>query len=110
MIDKAYENSVTLIGDISSDISCNPMSSGASVARFSVETIESWRNKDTGQMQESKKWHKVVCFGELAKYVGCEACKGSYVYVKGSLQTRRMEKNYYTEVKASEVKIIGNAY
>ncbi|GIS97284.1 MAG: hypothetical protein CM1200mP24_05680 [Gammaproteobacteria bacterium] len=40
------------------------------VARFSIATSDSWRDRNTQEMQERTEWHNVVCFARLAEMQG----------------------------------------
>src|SRR5690554_278956 len=95
-------NKVILIGNLGSDPDTRYMPNGNAVANISLATSDSWRDRDTGQMQERTEWHRVVFFGKLAEIVGQYLRKGSKIYVEGRLQTREWEKDgvkrYSTEV------------
>lgn len=95
-------NKVTLIGNVGKDPECRAMQNGTKVANLSVATSESWKDKASGEKKEKTEWHRVVVFGPLAEIVERYVSKGSKVYLCGSLQTRKWEKNgeaqYSTEV------------
>src|SRR5690554_263767 len=95
-------NKVILIGNLGSDPDTRYMPNGTAVANVSLATSDSWKDKDTGQLQERTEWHRVVFFGKLAEIVGQYLRKGSKIYVEGRLQTREWEKDgikrYTTEV------------
>ncbi|MDE5286090.1 MAG: single-stranded DNA-binding protein, partial [Buchnera aphidicola] len=68
-----------------------------------LATSESWRDKQSGEMREKTEWHRVVIFGKMAEIAGEYLCKGSQVYIEGSLQTRKWQdqnsqNRYTTEV------------
>ena len=57
-----------------------------------MATSETWKDKQTGQMQERTEWHRVV-FRDRGNYrlgqiAGEYLKKGSKVYIEGSLRTR----------------------
>jgi len=96
-------NKVILVGNLGQDPEVRYTPGGAAVTTISVATSESWKDKNTGQMQEKTEWHRVVFFGRLAEVAGEYLRKGSQVYVEGKLQTRKwQDKNgqdrYTTEV------------
>lgn len=97
-------NKVILIGTLGSDPEVRYMPNGNAVANISLATNESWKDKNTGQMQEKTEWHRVVVFGKLAEVAGEYLRKGSQVYFEGKLQTRKWQDQasgqdkYATEV------------
>lgn len=87
------------------------MPSGAAAANCSIATSESWRDKNTGEMQEKTEWHNLVFFGRLAEIVGEYCKKGSKIYVEGRLQTRKWQDKsgndrYTTEIVANEMQML----
>lgn len=104
-------NKVIIIGNIGSDVELKPMPNGGGVTNISVATSESWKDKQSGQMQERTEWHRVVFFGKLAEIVATYCTKGSKLYLEGSLRTRKWQDNsgvekYTTEIVASEMQML----
>jgi single-strand DNA-binding protein len=107
-------NKVILIGNAGNDAEVRFMPSGGAVANVSLATTESWRDKQTGQMQERTEWHRVSFMDRgnfrLGQIAGDFIKKGSKVYVEGSLRTREWEKDgikrYTTEIIASEMQLL----
>lgn len=107
-------NKVILIGNAGADAEVRYMPSGAAVANVNIATTESWRDKQTGQMQESTEWHRVVFMDRgnyrLGQIAGDFIKKGSKVYVEGKLRTREWEKDgikrYTTEIIANELQLL----
>ena len=96
-------NSVQIIGNLTRDPEVRSMTSGNKVANLSVATNETWRDRVTGEKKEKAEFNRVVIFGNLAEIAERYLKKGSKVYLRGSLQTRKwMDKagkdNYTTEV------------
>lgn len=95
-------NKVILIGNLGGDPETRYLPNGNAVANITLATSDSWKDRETGQLQERTEWHRVVFFGKLAEIVGQYLRKGSKVYVEGRLQTREWEKDgikrYTTEV------------
>ncbi len=99
----ASVNKVILVGNLGRDPEIRQTQSGNSIAHLSVATSESWKDKATGERREKTEWHRVVIFNDvLAGVVEKYLRKGSRVYLEGSLQTRKWEKDgvekYTTEV------------
>ncbi|RDL42901.1 single-stranded DNA-binding protein [Marinomonas piezotolerans] len=107
-------NKVILIGNAGSDAEVRFMPSGAAVANVNLATTESWRDRQTGQMQERTEWHRVAFMDRgnyrLGQIAGDFIKKGSKVYVEGSLRTREWEKDgvkrYTTEIVANEMQLL----
>ena len=98
-------NKVQLIGRLGSDPEIKQMVNGKNVARLSIATSQSWKDKSTGERKEKTEWHKIVIFNEgLVNVVRQYLNKGANIYVEGQLSTRkwRDEKSgqdkYSTEV------------
>lgn len=96
-------NKVTLIGNLGKDPEIRTTQDGREIASFGLATSESWKDKNTGERKSKTEWHKIVVFnpgiiGVIKSYVK----KGSKLYLEGSLQTRKWEKDgidhYTTEI------------
>lgn len=107
-------NKVILIGNAGNDAEVRFMPSGAAVANVNIATTESWRDRQSGQMQERTEWHRVAFMDRgnyrLGQIAGDFIKKGSKVYVEGSLRTREWEKDgikrYTTEIVANEMQLL----
>ena len=98
-------NKVLLIGRLGADPEIKQMVNGKNVARFSLATGQTWKDKNTGEKKQKTEWHRVVIFNEgLVNVIQQYLKKGSQVYIEGQLSTRkwRDEKSgqdkYSTEV------------
>ena len=98
-------NKVLLIGRLGADPEIKQMVNGKSVARLSVATGQSWKDKTTGERKEKTEWHRVVIFNEgLVNVVQQYLKKGANVYLEGALTTRKWkdessgQDKYSTEV------------
>jgi single-strand DNA-binding protein len=91
-------NKVLLIGRLGNDPEIKQMQNGKSVARLSIATSESWKDKNTGERKEKTEWHRVVIFNEgLVSVVQKYLKKGAQVYIEGQLNT-----NKYTDSNGQE--------
>ena len=79
-------NKVMLIGNLGRDPETRYTQAGSAVARFSIATSDSWRDRNTQEMQERTEWHNVVCFARLAEIAGEYLRKGSKVYIEVALR------------------------
>ena len=98
-------NKVLLIGRLGADPEIKQMINGKSVARLSLATSQSWKDKNTGEKKEKTEWHRVVVFNEgLVNVVRQYLKKGAQVYIEGQLSTRKWkdeksgQDKYSTEV------------
>ena len=98
-------NKVLLIGRLGADPEIKQMINGKSVARISLATSQSWKDKNTGEKKEKTEWHRVVVFNEgLVNVVQQYLKKGAQVYIEGQLSTRKWkdeksgQDKYSTEV------------
>jgi single-strand DNA-binding protein len=104
-------NKVILIGNLGQDPEVRYMPSGGAVANLRIATSESWKDKQSGEMQEKTEWHSVVMFGRLGEIAGEYLKKGSKIYVEGRLQTRKWQgkdgtDRYTTEIVANEMQML----
>ncbi len=95
-------NKVTLIGNLGKDPEVRHLENGASVARFSVATNESYKDK-AGEWQNRTEWHIVVVWRYLAELAERDLKKGSMVYVEGRLRTRTYQDSNGVEKSITEV-------
>ena len=71
-------NKVMLIGNLGADpeVRYATGGSGSAITNIRLATAESWRDKETGDMQERTEWHRVVVWGKLADLCGQYLQKG----------------------------------
>ena len=98
-------NKVLLIGRLGADPEVKQMVNGKSVARLSLATSQSWKDKNTGEKKEKTEWHRVVVFNEgLVNVVQQYLKKGAQIYIEGQLTTRKWkdeksgQDKYSTEI------------
>ena len=94
-------NKVQLIGNLGND---PDIINEGKIAKFSLATSESWKDKASGERKTKTEWHNIVVYNEgLVGVIQQYVKKGSKVYVEGQLQTRKWEDKdgatrYTTEV------------
>jgi len=98
-------NKVLLIGRLGADPEIKQMVNGKSVARLSLATSNTWKDKNTGERKEKTEWHRVVIFNEgLINVIKQYVKKGAQVYIEGQLTTRKWtdeksgQDKYSTEI------------
>jgi|TARA_B110000881_G_scaffold211140_1_gene219290 single-strand DNA-binding protein len=98
-------NKVLLIGRLGADPEIKQMVNGKNVARLSIATSQSWKDKSSGERKEKTEWHRVVIFNEgLVNVVQQYLKKGANIYVEGQIATRKWkdestgQDKYSTEI------------
>ena len=98
-------NKVLLIGRLGADPDIKQMVNGKNVARLSIATSQTWKDKSSGERKEKTEWHRVVIFNEgLVGVVQQYLKKGANVYIEGQLTTRKWkdeasgQDKYSTEI------------
>ena len=104
-------NKVILIGNLGADPEVRYMPSGGAVTNLRLATSESWRDKQTNEMQERTEWHRVVLYTRLAEIAGEYLHKGSKVYIEGSIRTNKWQDQsgsdrYTTEIIANQLQML----
>jgi len=104
-------NKVILIGNCGAEPETRFLPSGGAVTNIRLATSESWKDKNTGQMQDRTEWHRVVFFNRLAEIAAEYLHKGSKVYIEGSLRTRKWQDKegkdqYTTEIVGNEMQML----
>jgi single-strand DNA-binding protein len=97
-------NKVTLIGNLGKEPEVQTLDGGIVVAKFSLATTESYRDKE-GNVQSETEWHSIVAWRGVADLAGKYLHKGSHIYLEGKIKTRSYEdkegsKKYVTEIIA----------
>ncbi len=104
-------NKVILVGRLGKDPEVSYTPSGTAVAKFSIATSETWKDKDKGEKKEKTEWHRITAFGKLGEICGEYLSKGKQVYIEGKLQYGSYEKDgvtrYTTDIIASQMQMLG---
>jgi len=105
-------NSVQLIGRLGKDPEVKELTSGKSMATFSMATSDSYRNA-SGEKVEDTQWHNIVAWGKQAQIVGEYVKKGKEIAISGKLihrsyETKPGEKRYITEINMKELLMLGS--
>ena len=104
-------NKVILLGRLGKDPELTYIPSGQSVAKFTMATNRSYKDK-SGEWKEETDWHNMVAWGKLGEICAQYLAKGRQAYVEGQIRTRSWEdregkKRTTTEIIASEVVLLG---
>jgi single-strand DNA-binding protein len=106
-----YLNKVQIIGNLGADPESKYLTSGDMVVNLSLATTEKWKDKQTGEPKEKTEWHRISFFGRAAEVIAEYCRKGDSIYIEGSLQTRKYEKDgqthYATDIKGRNFQFLG---
>ena len=105
-------NRAMLLGNVGQSPEIRVTPSGSKVAKFSLATNRTWKDK-AGTQQEETDWHRLTCFGKLADVVEQWVNKGDRLYVEGRIEYSQTEHEgttrYYTDVIVSEMVMLGSS-
>ncbi|MGO8814099.1 MAG: single-stranded DNA-binding protein [Terriglobia bacterium] len=105
-------NKVILVGRLGKDPELKYTPSGAPVAKFSLATDESFKDK-TGERQNRTEWHNIVAWNKLAEICGEYLTKGKLIYIEGSIRSRQWQdqsgnKRTSYEIIANSMQMLGS--
>ncbi|HUH50708.1 MAG TPA: single-stranded DNA-binding protein [Flavobacterium sp.] len=107
----ALRNKVQLIGRLGQDPEIINFADGNKMAKFSLATDESYKDK-SGNKVERTEWHNIVVKGGLVKVVETYVTKGKEIAIEGRLSSRSYDdkegnKRYITEITCNELLMLG---
>ena len=107
----ALRNKVQLIGRLGQDPEIMNFEDGNKMARFSLATDDSYKDKN-GEKVDRAQWHTVVVRGGLVNVVENYVVKGKEIAIEGKLTSRSYEDKegntrYITEVYCNELLLLG---
>ncbi|MDR9399049.1 single-stranded DNA-binding protein [Salibacter sp.] len=97
-------NKVTLIGNLGQDPEIRTFESGATLARFTLATNETYKNK-SGELVKRTEWHNITMWRGLAEVAEKYLKKGNRVYVEGKIRSRTYEDNDKIMRKVYEIDV-----
>ncbi|MDC1324661.1 single-stranded DNA-binding protein [Flavobacteriaceae bacterium] len=103
----SLRNKVQLIGRLGQDPEIITFEDGGKMAKFSLATDESYKDKN-GQKVERTFWHSIVVKNGLVNVVENYVSKGQEIAIEGRLTNRSWDdkdgnKRYSTEVVVNEL-------
>ncbi|HOY16773.1 MAG TPA: single-stranded DNA-binding protein [Haliscomenobacter sp.] len=106
-------NRVILIGNLGKDPEVRSLENGAMVAKFSLATGESYRDKE-GNWQEQTEWHDIIVWRAVAERAEKSLKKGMTIYLEGKLTHRTWQdkdgnNRKTTEIVADYFRIVKNS-
>ena len=101
----AFDNTVTIVGNVTRDPELRFTQGGAPVATFGLAWNQRTQNRQTNEVEEQVSFFDVTCWRQLAENVAESITKGTRVVVYGRLQQRSWETG---GEKRSKVEIIAD--
>ena len=96
-------NKVILLGRLGADPEVRVSQEGNKIARFSIATSETWKDKNTNEKKDRTEWHKIVIFSpglseiaekiEFSKYTAAFRNK-KLIYGEKKLQNKYFYVNF----------------
>ena len=102
----AYDNNVTVVGNITRDPELRFTPSGQAVASFGLAVNRRWQNRQTSEWEEQTSFFDVKCWAQMAENVSESLGRGSRVVVSGRLEQRSWETDQGD--KRSKVEIVAD--
>jgi len=103
---------VQLIGNLGSAPEIKELANGSKMARLSLATNESYKNKK-GELIKETQWHNLVAWSNQAEIAEKYLEKGKEICVSGKLNNRSYEDNegktrYITEIVVTDILMLGS--
>jgi len=104
-------NKAILVGNVGKDPEVRHLEGGISVAKFTLATSETYKNK-SGEQVKNTEWHNIVAWRSLAELAEKYIRKGSQIYVEGKITNRQYDdkegnKRYINEIVADNIRLLG---
>lgn len=94
-------NKVILLGYVGADPELRFPEAGNAIANFSLATSENIGNPPV----EVTEWHRIVMFGDYARFAEKYIRKGSRLYVEGKIKYREYEDKFKIRHKITEIRV-----
>lgn len=106
------DNKVVMWGNIGADPEVKTLESGLKIANISVPSVESKKDKGTGEWENKTHWHRVTLFGSLAINAEKYLKKGQGVFIEAKLKNNSWKDEndkmqYRTDIVATSLQVIG---
>ena len=105
-------NKVILIGNLGADPEIKKMADGTKMAKFSIATTETYKNKQ-GERVSNTDWHNIVLWRGVAQVAEQYLKKGDSVLIEGKIKNRSWEdengiKKYATDIQGDNMTMLGS--
>lgn len=107
-------NQCNFIGRLGQGPEVKYLPTGTAVVNISLAVGSQWKDKNTGQKQESTEWVRVTAFGKLGEIIGEYCKKGQRIFITGRMRTRKWTDQqgvdkYSTEIVAENMQMLDSA-
>jgi single-strand DNA-binding protein len=92
-----YDNSVRLIGFLGRDAEKRTARNNTPYVILNLATTVRWRSKESQENVERTEWHRLVAWGNLAKFAGTLK-RGNHISAEGELRYRVISDTKHSEV------------
>ena len=92
-----YDNSVRLIGFLGKDAEKRTARNKTPYVILNLATTVRWRSKESKENVERTEWHRLVAWGNLAKFAGTLK-RGNHISAEGELRYRVISDTNHSEV------------
>ena len=92
-----YDNSVRLIGFLGRDAEKRTARNKTPYVILNLATSVRWRSKESQENIERTEWHRLVAWGNLAKFAGTLK-RGNHISAEGELRYRVISDTKHSEV------------
>jgi len=104
-------NKCMFIGNVGKDPEVRNLTSGTSVANFSLACSERYKDKE-GNKKETTEWVNCVAWDRKAEVIEQYVNKGDKLFIEGKMTTRSWEDNagnkrYTTEIVVLSMEMLG---
>lgn len=106
-------NHVILIGNTGNEPEIVTFEGGAKIARVSLATTQSWKDKQTGEKKEKTTWHNLQFNGPIVDVVEKYIKKGDKLYIEGSIdnysyQDKDNQTRYSSRITCNKMKMLSS--
>ena len=93
-----YDNSVRLIGFLGRDAEKRTARNNTPYVILNLATTVRWRSKESQGNAERTEWHRLIAWGNLAKFAGTLK-RGNHISAEGELRYRMISDKEHSEVE-----------
>src|SRR5260370_31422779 len=99
-----YDNSVRLIGFLGQNAEKRTARNNTPYVILNLATTVRWRAKESKENVERTEWHRLVAWGNLAKFAGTLK-RGNHISAEGELRYRMSSDTEHPELEHSPAEI-----
>jgi single-strand DNA-binding protein len=93
-----YDNSVRLIGFLGQNAEKHTARNKAPYVILNLATTVRWREKESQEYVERTEWHRLIAWGNLAKFAGTLK-RGNHISAEGELRYRTIPDKEHPQMR-----------